>query len=51
VTVQLQPDTKIRRNDVDVNMGGLMPGDLLEVIYRDEGGKHVAETVTVLPGV
>jgi hypothetical protein len=51
VTVLLRPDTKIRRNDVEVNMGGLMPGDLLEVIYRDEGGKHVADTVTVLPGV
>jgi hypothetical protein len=51
VTVRLQPDTKIRRNDVEVNMGGLMPGDRLEVTYRDEQGKHMAESVTVLPGV
>jgi hypothetical protein len=50
VTVRLQRDAKIRRNDVDVNLGGLMAGDRLEVIYRDEDGKHVADSVTVLSG-
>src|SRR5262249_13078532 len=50
VTVRVPTETKIRRNDVEVNMGGLMTGDLLEVIYRDEGGKHVADSVTVVPG-
>ena len=51
VAVVLPQDTKIRRNDVEVNLDGLMPGDRLEVIYRDEDGKHVADAVTVLPGV
>jgi hypothetical protein len=50
LTVRVPAETKIRRNDVEVNMGGLMAGDRLEVIYRDEGGKHVADSVTVVPG-
>ena len=51
VPVVLPQATKIRRNDVDVNLDGLMPGDRLEVIYRDEDGKHVADKVTVVSGV
>ena len=51
VEVVLPQAAKIRRNDVDVNLDGLMPGDRLEVIYRDENGKHVADKVTVLSGV
>jgi hypothetical protein len=51
VEVVLPQATKIRRNDVEVNLDGLMPGDRLEVIYRDEDGKHKADSVTVLPGV
>jgi hypothetical protein len=51
VEVVLPKDTKIRRNDVEVNVDGLMPGDRLEVIYRDEDGKNVADKVTVVPGV
>jgi predicted negative regulator of RcsB-dependent stress response len=51
VEVVLPQATKIRRNDVEVNLDGLMPGDRLEVIYRDEDGKNVADKVTVLPGV
>jgi hypothetical protein len=51
VEVVLPQDTKIRRNDVEVNLDGLMPGDRLEVIYRDEDGKHKADSVTVVSGV
>jgi hypothetical protein len=51
VEVVLPQATKIRRNDVEVNLDGLMPGDRLEVIYRDEDGKHKADSVTVLSGV
>jgi hypothetical protein len=50
VTVQTVPDTKIRRNDVDVRVNELREGDSLEVLYRDENGKHVAESVTAKPG-
>jgi hypothetical protein len=50
VTVQTGPGTKIRRNDVDVRVNELREGDSLEVLYRDENGKHVAESVTAKPG-
>ena len=50
LAVQTGPETKIRRNQVEVGMGELMAGDRLVVDYRDEGGKLVARTVTVEPG-
>ncbi len=50
ITVLVQPDTKIRRHDVQIDMDGLVAGDHLQVIYRDENGKHVAESVTAEPG-
>ena len=50
VTVQVQPDTQIRRNDVKANINDLVDGDHLQVIYRDENDKHVAQSVTVESG-
>jgi len=51
LTLQTGPATKIRRNEVEVNLNGLMEGDRVQAVYRDEGGKHVARTITVVPGV
>jgi len=50
LTLHTGPATKIRRHEVEVNLNGLMETDWLEVVYRDEGGKHVAQSITVVPG-
>jgi Cu/Ag efflux protein CusF len=50
LTVQAEPSTKIRRNGVDVNMDSLTEGDHVLVLYRDENGKNIAQTITVKPG-
>ena len=51
LTVVLPADARVRRNDVDSNLGALVMGDRVEVVYRDDNGKHVADSVTVVPGV
>jgi Cu/Ag efflux protein CusF len=50
LTLQTGPATKVRRNEVEVNLNGLMEGDRLQVVYKDEDGKHVAQSITVVPG-
>ena len=50
LTVQAAPATKIRRNGVDVQMDNLAEGDEVQVLYREENGNNVAQTVTVKPG-
>jgi len=50
LTVQAEGATKIRRNGVDVNMDSLTEGDHVLVLYRDENGKNVAQSITVKPG-
>lgn len=50
MTVQAEPSTKIRRNGVDVNMDSLTEGDHVLILYRDENGKNVAQSITVKPG-
>jgi hypothetical protein len=49
LTVQTQPETKIRRHGVDVNMDNLTEGDHLLVEYREENGRNVAQAITVKP--
>jgi hypothetical protein len=50
LTVVLPTNARIRRNDVNANVENLAAGDRVEVVYRDENGKHMADSVTVLPG-
>jgi len=50
LAVQVEGATRIRRNNVNVNMGELMEGDHLVVAYREQDGRKVAETITVEPG-
>ena len=50
LTLHTGAATKIRRNEVEVKLNALMEGDRLQVRYKDENGKHVAETVTVVAG-
>ncbi len=50
MTVQAAAGTRIRRNNVNINMGELMEGDHLLVVYREENGKNVAESITVESG-
>jgi hypothetical protein len=50
ITVETGAATKIRRNDVEVRLNELMEGDRLVVQYRDENGKHVAQSITAEPG-
>jgi hypothetical protein len=49
LTVVTGPKTKISRHAVEVPLNELMEGDHLEVLYREENGKHVAESITVDP--
>jgi Cu/Ag efflux protein CusF len=50
LTLDTRSATKIRRNEVEVNLNGLVVGDRVQVVYADENGKHVARTITVVPG-
>jgi hypothetical protein len=50
LTVVLPSNARISRNDVNANVENLAAGDRVEVVYRDENGKHVADSVTVMPG-
>jgi Cu/Ag efflux protein CusF len=51
LTVVLPNNARISRNNVSANVENLAMGDRVEVVYRDEDGKHVADSVTVVPGV
>jgi hypothetical protein len=50
LTIQAEPSTMIRRDGVDVGMDSLTQGDRVLVLYREENGKNVAESITVTPG-
>ena len=46
-TFAVDPKTKIRKGGKDITAADLAPGDSVNVRYRDDGGKHVAESVLV----
>lgn len=46
-TFTVDPRTKIRKNNKDVTAADLAAGDSVQVRYHAEGGKNVADAVTV----
>lgn len=46
-TFTVDPKTKIRKGGKDITPGDLAAGDAVNVRYRSEGGKNVADTVMV----
>jgi hypothetical protein len=48
-TFAVDPKTKIRKNNKDVTAADLAAGDAVQVRYHAEGGKNVADAVTVRP--
>jgi Domain of unknown function (DUF5666) len=48
-TFAVDPKTKIKKGGKDVTPADLAAGDAVQVRYHAEGGKNVAEAVTVRP--
>jgi hypothetical protein len=48
-TFAVDPKTKIRKGSKDASAADLAAGDVVNVRYHAEGGKNIAESVTVSP--
>jgi len=46
-TFSVDPKTKIRKNGKDITAGDLAAGDSVHVRYHEDGGKKVADAVSV----
>jgi len=49
LTIQVEPASKIRSQDRDIQLEGVQKGDQVQVIYRVKDGKNIAQSVTVEP--